>query len=210
MWHSLTHWVQQNGTLVVVLGFLGTLITVVGFFWNALWRVVMPLQNLFRGFFERFKSRERSLLKPDLRFVPMSNGCAFGVIPNAQASQPNAHILTHWRVTNASLQGVECQLVEARLLIPRSHDQNPPQIMTTSPGGYFSHKYETLPCRAIRHVSITCHLRLPEPRLKKPLTVQLVVEDNLSNKYKLRKLKLRPIVPTPPNIGQNPPGTLIP
>ena len=131
----------------------------------------------------------------DLRFVPLPNECVIQVLPR-NGQKPNVQIGTHWRVTNASDSRLVARLLIATLVTPRLGESTPPALARIQVGDINGRSYPThdvIPPSATRHLSIIFVGYAPSVRPDQPTKIKIVVTDQLSNKYKLPTLRLKPI-----------------
>jgi hypothetical protein len=142
----------------------------------------------------------RSAESFDLRFVEFYS--FFGVATQ-QNGQRTAQIQSQWTVTN--LSGMPAHLLRARLAKPRLPDARPQ--FEEAKGQIIIHDDEVIPANAPRRITINFFALLPPRRLRRSMTLKIVVVDQLNNEHALPVITVIPQVApasTNPAGGQTP------
>jgi hypothetical protein len=190
----MEQWFRDNWVLVAEIGLAASLVGLATFSGKPLFSVVRLLWTYVA---HRLTNRPVAP-RPELRFVAIPWRCMIGVV-HGDDGQRNADIRTLWNVTNASTSGIPARLLTARLVKPRlrdrrlgsSHVESTNAIVVDVDG-------ERIAPGATRKVAIHFIVVLPARRLNRPIKVEIVAIDQLSNRHRLPPVIINPVIITPP------------
>ena len=184
----MEQWFKDNWLLVAAVGFVASVVYLVGVFWNTLLSIVTS----FWARINRPRKTANTARSPDLHFVAIPAMCRVGVI---RGQRPNAQIHITCYVTNASR--IPVRLLTSRLLKPSVRDSLPVYVALDDTHGRSFADDDFIPPGATYRVSVAFHTTLPLDRVNKPIKIKIAFVDQLENEHKLRPITLNPTIIEP-------------